>query len=106
MHYTTEQKKQFLDEAISEYQTALEHLKKYEALLKRCDVMLCTGRPINQIHVFKGIKKIAKLTDSEGYNPLDWTGKTNKGELCVDVNDVSFFQLGDVKESVKGYYFR
>ena len=104
MHYTTEQKKQFLDEAISEYRTALEHFKKSQKLFGRCDIKLCTDLT-DTIHVYQGIKKISALTGSEAFNAQDSFDRIQKNKLCVDVNDFTFFQLGDVKETVKGYYF-
>ena len=113
--YTTEDKQRFVNEAIAEFREAQKHVDIACTLMKRCGIGMCgqdvfgdayeTDAEI-ELHVYEGIRKLAKLVGQELRNPLNIFKKKQNDKAGVVIDGILFYQLGDPRDTKSKMYYR
>lgn len=116
--YTTEEKRQFVTQAVEDYRKAQELVDHACVLMRRCGVQMCGGATTVfgtayeedakvELHVFSGIKNLARILDQQMRHPLDiWKEKRQNNIGAVVADGVMFYQLGDARDVRTKLHFR
>ena len=105
-----------MKEAAQLYREAEEKCAKADILMKRAGVHMCSSHVLNNwdlpdgavgsIQVYSGIRKLAKLFQTDAKNPVDsWSGKPKRDSLHCIVETVNFHQLGNAHTKETNYKF-
>ena len=101
---TDEEKRGLVHSALDKYQQAQALVDQANKMMEKCGIKMCgvtvfgdayEEETMQNLHVFSGIKKLAKLFDEETRNPLDIFKDPQKSQLGIVIDKVLFYQLGD-----------
>lgn len=96
---TETEKREILNEAIESVKTARNAMQKAEKLLKKIGIELCEGLYFSNsrsrdIHLFKGLPKIEKLTGTKAEFEKSWDSIIDKSTKELSYSGVKMIQVG------------
>ena len=121
---TKEQKMAELEAARALMDEANEKIQQAAKLIKRNvnDVNFCAldafealpaGRVQNreyfgmvEVHLYSGIKRLAKVLEMDATAEKDYRGKESKDRLCLCAGGIKFFQIGEPSEKKISYKYK
>lgn len=97
---TETEKREILNEAVECIKFAQVNMQKAEKLLKKIGIELCEGLYFSNsrsrdIHLYRGLPKIEKITETEAKFAKSWDGKIDKSVKELEYRGVKMIQCGD-----------
>lgn len=94
------EKQEILNEAVECIKFARESMQKAEKLLKKLGIELCEGLYFSDsrsrdIHLYRGLPKIEKITETKAEFAKSWDGRIDKSVKELEYNGVKMIQCGD-----------
>lgn len=102
---TNEEKIEILNEAVGCVKSARYNMQKAESLLKKLGIELCDSfyfskNRSHDIHLYKGISKLEKLTNKMAHYAISWDGKTiDKSMKELSYSGVKMIQVGSSQKT-------
>lgn len=97
---------------IEQLHIAINALEKADATFKEIGIELIVDSielpssisKVTKIQLFKGMKKLERVTGCTMHPAVDWTGEQSDREMNIELGDITFIQLGKAK-TIESYSF-